>query len=274
MGMPTVPLPRALWSPFVRVRTAVGERVFYGVIGFVGVLVVWQVTADLGLYRKSLMSTPFLIWKAAVEDTTSGAIWPHLAVSAQEFVVGFIVSLVLGVPLGLLIGWFRRVDYVLSGLLAGLNATPNVALIPLIVLIFGIGIESKVVVVFLEAFFSIMVTTFGGVQATARRHLEITRSFGGSQWLAFRTVVLPSTLPFIISGIRIGAGRALVGVVSAEFLSANQGLGFYIGLHGQFLDTARVMFGILIFGIVGLVIGETVRRIEHRFEQWRPDLQH
>jgi NitT/TauT family transport system permease protein len=270
----------AWWDPFfapirmplARARGALGERFFYGLIGLVALLVVWETTAQLGLYRKSLLSYPTAIWKAGLDDITTGAIWPHLQVSGQEFALGFIVSLAIGIPLGILIGLFRRVDYLLNGLLAGLNATPNVALIPLIILLFGLGIQSKVVVVFLSAFFAIVVTTFTGVQATARKHLEITRSFGGSPWLAFRSVVLPSTLPFIISGIRIGAGRALVGVVSAEFLSANVGLGFYIGLKGQFLDTARVMFGILIFGLFGLFIGEGVRLIERRFEAWRPDI--
>jgi len=219
-----------------------------------------------------LLSYPTAIWRVGIEDITSGAIWPHVQVSLEEFALGFIMSLAIAIPLGLVIGMFRRVDYTLNGLLAGLNATPNVALIPLIILLFGLGVPSKVVVVFLSAFFAVVVTTFTGVQSTARRHLELTRSFGGSPWLAFRTVVLPSTLPYIITGIRIGAGRALVGVVSAEFLSANVGLGFYIGLKGQFFDTARVMFGILIFGLFGLVLGEGVRLIERRFEVWRPEL--
>jgi NitT/TauT family transport system permease protein len=254
------------------VRRVLGDRLLYGLIGFVATLVVWEGTAQLGLYKKSLLSYPTAIWRAGLEDIASGAIWPHIQVSLTEFALGFAVSLAIGIPLGLLIGSFRRVDYLLNGLLAGLNATPNVALIPLIILLFGLGISSKVVVVFLSAFFAIVVTTFTGVQATDRRHLELTRSFGGSRWLAFRSVVLPSTLPFIITGIRIGAGRALVGVVSAEFLSANVGLGFYIGLKGQFLDTARLMFGILIFGLFGLVIGEGVRLIERRFEAWRPAL--
>jgi NitT/TauT family transport system permease protein len=252
------------------VRRVLGDRLLYGLIGFVATLVVWEGTAQLGLYKKSLLSYPTAIWRAGLEDIASGAIWPHIQVSLEEFALGFVVSLAIGIPLGLLIGSFRRVDYLLNGLLAGLNATPNVALIPLIILLFGLGISSKVVVVFLSAFFAIVVTTFTGVQATTRRHLEITRSFGGSPWLAFRTVVLPSTVPFILTGIRIGAGRALVGVVSAEFLSANVGLGFYIGLKGQFLDTARVMFGILVFGLFGLIIGEGVRLIERRFEAWRP----
>jgi len=251
----------------------VNERVFYGVLGFVGLALVWETTANLGLYRKSLLSTPSAIWKAAVTDFGSGTIWPHITTSLEEFAIGFFVSLVVAIPLGLAIGWFRRVDYSTSALLAALNATPNVALIPLIVLIAGIGLESKVIVVFLSAFFAVMVTTSAGVQSIARRHLEITRSFGGSQWLAFRTVALPSTLPFILSGIRIGAGRALVGVVSAEFLSANKGLGFYIGLTGSFLDTSRVMLGIVLFGVFGVVLGELLRVIERRFEIWRPDIR-
>jgi NitT/TauT family transport system permease protein len=248
------------------------ERLFYGVLGFVGLVLVWETAANLGLYRKSLLSTPSAIWKAALTDFGSGTIWPHILVSFEEFAVGFLVSLVIAVPLGLAIGWFRRIDYALSALLAALNATPNVALIPLIVLIAGIGLESKVIVVFLSAFFAIMVTTFAGVQSIARRHLEITRSFGGSRWLAFRTVALPSTLPFILSGTRIGAGRALVGVVSAEFIAANQGLGFYIGLTGGFLDTSRVMLGIVLFGIFGVMLGEVLRIVEKRFEVWRPEI--
>ena len=270
----TTPLPRAMSSPLTRVLGVLGERLFYGLIGFVGLIAVWEATARMGLYKQTLLSMPSSILRVAIEDTTKGTIWPHILVSSQEFALGFVVALVIGTPLGLAIGLFRRVDYLLSGLLAGLNATPNVALIPLIILIFGIGFEAKAVVVFLSAFFAVVVTTFTGVQATARRHLEITQSFGGSRWLAFRSVVLPSTLPFIISGIRIGAGRALVGVVSAEILSANVGLGFYIAITAQFLDTARAMFGIILFSLIGLLIGEGVRMIERRFEAWRPELHH
>ena len=206
------------------------------------------------------------------DDVGAGTLWPHVGTSLEEFAIGFIVSLAIAIPLGLAIGWFRRIDYFLNGLLAALNATPNVALIPLIILVAGIGFESKVIVVFLSAFFAVVVTTFTGVQSIARRHLEITRSFGGSRWLAFRTVALPSTIPYILSGVRIGAGRALVGVVSAEFISANQGLGFYIGFFGTFLDTARVMLGIVLFGIFGVVLGELLRVVEHRFDVWRPEL--
>lgn len=251
----------------------VSPRLRYGLLGFIGVFAVWEGAAQLGLYRKSLFSPPSSIWGAAVADFGSGAIWPHILASLSEFAVGFALAMAVGVPLGLLIGTFRRVDYLLTGLLSGLNATPNVALIPLIILVAGIGFEAKVVVVFLSAFFSIVVTTFTGVATTARRHIDITRSFGGSSWLQFRTVVLPSAFPFILSGTRIGLGRALVGVVSAELLAANKGLGFYISLYGTFLDTSRVLLGIALFGILGVLLGELLRVVERRFESWRPDLQ-
>lgn len=248
------------------------ERVSYGVIGFVGVIVLWETAVSLGLLGSALLSTPSRIWAVAVMDFGSGAIWPHIGTSFQEFSMGFVAALVISIPLGLAIGWFPRVDHLLSALLAGLNATPNVALIPLIVVVAGIGLESKVIVVFLSAFFAVMITTYTGIRSVARGHLEITRSFGGSRWLAFRTVAVPSTVPFMISGTRIGVGRALVGVVSAEILAANAGLGFYISLYGTFLDVSRVMLGILLFGVIGLVVGELIRTVERRFEAWRPEI--
>jgi NitT/TauT family transport system permease protein len=248
------------------------ERLFYGVIGFVAVIGVWEAAVQSGLLAKALLSYPSRIWTVALLDFGSGAMWPHVWTSFEEFAYGFVVSLVIGIPLGLLIGWFPRLDHLLSALLAGLNATPNVALIPLIVVIAGLGLQSKVIVVFLSAFFAILVTTYTGVRSVARRHLEITRSFGGSRWLAFRTVAIPSTVPFMISGTRVGAGRALVGVVSAEILAANTGLGFYISLYGTFLDTPRVMLGILLFGVIGLLIGEVIRLLERRFDAWRPSI--
>ncbi|HET8569008.1 MAG TPA: ABC transporter permease [Candidatus Limnocylindria bacterium] len=265
--------PPPLWTlrRLVAPRTT-GERVLLGLIGFVAVILIWELGVELGLISRGLLSRPTRIWNVAVIDFGSGVIWPHITTSLSEFALGFGAALVIGIPIGLVIGWFRRVDYVLSALLAGLNATPNVALIPLIVLIAGIGVESKAIVVFLSAFFAIVVTTFTGVQSIARRHLEITRSFGGSRWLAFRSVAIPSAIPFILSGIRIGAGRGLVGVVSAEIISSTQGVGFYISLYGTFLDTSRVMLGIILFGLFGLIMGEMIRVLEKRFEVWRPEI--
>jgi NitT/TauT family transport system permease protein len=253
-------------------RGSSAERVAFGLIGFAGVIALWESAVRTGTLGRSLLSMPSRIWAAAAADFGSGTIWPHILTSLSEFGAGFFVAIAVGIPLGMAIGWFPRVDHFMSGLLAGLNATPNVALIPLIVVIWGLGLESKAVVVFLSAFFAVMVTTYTGIRSVARRHLDITRSFGGSGWLAFRTVAIPSTVPFMISGTRIGAGRALVGVVSAEILAANSGLGFYISLYATFLDVSRVMLGIILFGVIGLVLGELIRLVERRFDAWRQEI--
>jgi NitT/TauT family transport system permease protein len=239
----------------------------------VGISILWEVASNTGLFRKSLLSSPTLIWKAAVTDFGNGTIWPHITTSLTEFSLGFILALVIGIPLGLLIGMFRRVDYFASVLLSGIYATPKVALVPLIILVAGIGLEAKLIVVFLLTIFAVVVSTVAGVHSVAEKHLDITRSFGASRWLRFRSVVLPSTFPYILTGVRIGAGRALVGVVTAEFLAANEGIGYYISLFGTFLDTSRVMLGIVLLGTFGVAIGEVLRLIERRFEAWRPELR-
>jgi NitT/TauT family transport system permease protein len=248
------------------------ERLFFGVIGFVAVLALWQVTADLGLYKKTLLSSPSLMLQAAIADFGSGAIWPHLGTSFEEFAIGLLIALAVGIPLGLAIGIFPRLDAFVSVLLYGVYSTPKAALVPLIIVVVGLGITSKLVVVFLLAIFSVVVTIVAGVHAVSERHLDIARSFGASPWLTFRSVTLPSTVPYILTGTRIAAGRALVGVVIAELVSANQGIGYYITFYGTFLDTSRVMLGVIILGGFGVVLGELIRMIEKRFDVWRPAL--
>lgn len=274
--MSAAALPSANASPSVldrvgRFRRA-NERLFYGLIGFVAVLAVWELAGSLGLYRRSLLSSPSFIWRAAITDFGNGSIWPHLLTSFTEYSLGFAAALAIGIPLGLAIGTFRRLDHLVSLLLFGIYSTPKAAIAPLIILVAGIGLESKIILVFLLAFFSVIVSTTAGVHAVAERHRDIAKSFGASRWLEFRSVVLPTTVPFLLTGIRIASGRALVGVVVAEELAANQGIGYYIEFTGQFLDTARVMLGVVLLGLFGVALGELVRALEKRFEVWRPEL--
>ncbi|TME64214.1 MAG: ABC transporter permease [Chloroflexi bacterium] len=207
-----------------------------------------------------------------MQDFGSGTIWPDLSASGVEFGLGFVAALGIGIPLGLAIGMFRRVEYLVSFLLFGIYSTPKAAIAPLIILVAGIGLESKVILVFLLAFFSVIVSTVAGVRSVAERHLDIADSFGASRWLRFRSVILPSTFPFILTGIRIATGRALVGVIVAEELAANEGIGHYIELYGAFLNTARVMLGVVLLGVFGVLMGEGVRRIEKRYEVWRQEI--
>jgi len=258
------------------------ERAFYAVLGFVWLLVAWQAATSIdldpntpgtqGLVKKILMSSPVDIFNAGVADFSSGVIWPHLGISFQEWSLGFLLALAIGIPFGFAIGLWGRLRMFTGYWLFAVDATPSVALFPLIVLVVGIGLESKLVMVVLSAVFQVLLSTMGGVRAVSWKHLEIAHSFGASRGLILRSVIVPTTIPFMLTGIRLGAGRSLVGVVVAEFQAANQGIGYYIALNGQTLNTARVFIGLLILGTFGILVGELVRLIEHRFDVWRPQI--
>lgn len=247
-----------------------GERLLFGLLGFLIVLPIWEAVVQLGFVKRVTLSAPSLIAATAINDFTTGVIWPHLFVSGQEYVLGFAAAIITGVPIGLLIGLFRRLNYLLDPWLAAIYATPTIALVPLIIIVFGIGLPSKIVVVWLEAIFSVVISTMAGVHAAEARHLDIARSFGASRWLTFRTVILPASVPFILTGLRLGSTRAIVGVVVAEFLASNAGIGFYINFSGTTFRTDRVMLGVILLGVIGIILGESIRVLERRFEKWRP----
>lgn len=246
------------------------ERLVLGLAGFLTVLAAWELAVQLGYLRPILMSSPSLIARAAAMEAQQGRIWGDIGVSLLEFSLGFLCAAVLGVLIGLVAGWYRRANYLVDPWLAALYATPDVALVPLIILWLGIGIWSKVFVVFLTSLFSVAINTLIGVQSTEARFLDVSRSFGASQLTVFRTVILPGSVPFILTGLRLAAGRALVGVVIAELIASNQGIGFMITIAGATLNTGRMMLGVLFLGTFGVLMGEIMRRVEQRFEVWRP----
>lgn len=251
----------------------VNERLLFGLLGFLIVIPLWEGVVQLGIIKKVTLSSPSLIVEAAIEDLiVTRELWPHLLQSSQQFVFGLGLALLTGVPLGLALGLFRRLNYLLDPWLSAIYATPTIALVPLIVLVLGLGLASKIFIVWLEAIFVIVVSTMAGIHAVDARYMDLARSFGASRWLTFRSVIVPSSVPFIVTAVRLGVTRALVGVVVAEFFAANAGLGFYINFSGTTLKTDQVMLGVIILGLFGLTMGEGVRRLERRFERWRPEI--
>jgi NitT/TauT family transport system permease protein len=249
---------------------AIPERLLYGVIGFVLVLVVWELAARLGLVKTVLLSSPSAIIGAAGLEFGSGDIWPQIGTSLAEWSVGFVIAIVVAIPFGFVVGLFRNVEYIVDPLLSAVYATPLVALVPIVIVIFGVDLPSKVFIVFLFAVVPLTIATINGVHATEKRYLDIARSFGATRGLTIRSVIAPSSIPLIVAGLRVAAGHALVGVIVAEFLAANAGLGFFISSNGEELQTANVMLGILLLGGFGIALGELIRRLEHRFDAWRP----
>ncbi len=216
------------------------------------------------------MSSPSYIWKAAVALFSTGEIWNDLYVSSVEFMVGYLLSIAVAIPLGVLIGWNKKASAIFDPFVNAMNATPRVALLPLVIIWLGIGMLSKVGIIFLGAVVPIIVNARDGVKTTPSSLLNAARSFGATEWQVFKSVVMPATLPFILSGLRIALGRALVGVMVGELYAATAGIGFMITVAGATFQTDKVFVGVLIFAISGMLGMELLSRIEHHFDKWRP----
>ncbi|HXV79514.1 MAG TPA: ABC transporter permease [Candidatus Binatia bacterium] len=247
------------------------EKVILGSSAVAIFLTVWELVGNtFQLINPMFMSAPSLIWKAAVQLFASGEIWNDLRVSGIEFFWGYFLSVLVGVPFGIATGWYKKMAYIFDPFVNAMNATPRVALLPLVIIWLGIGILSKVGIIFLGAVFPILINSRDGVKTTPYNLLTAARSFGASEWQIFRSVVLPSTVPFILTGLRLGVGRALIGVMVGELYAATAGIGFMITVAGATFQTDKVFVGVLIFALSGMISMELLSRLESRFDKWRP----
>jgi NitT/TauT family transport system permease protein len=258
--------PTIRWREFY----AVHERGIVGSAGIIGLLLVWELVARLGLVDPIFMSSPTAVVRAGARLFVEGDVWADLRVSGTEFLLGYGLAALIGIPLGLATGWWRRLSFVLGPFIDTLNAVPRLTLLPLIIIWFGIGIWSKVMVVFLGAVIPILISTHSGVQTNEARFLKVARSFGASELKILSSIILPGTVPFIFTGLKYGVGRALLGVVVGELYAATAGVGYMIGSAGNTFQTDVVFFGILTFTIAGLAGVAVLDLLERRFEQWRP----
>lgn len=246
------------------------ERLVYGGLGVIAFLLIWEIGSRIGVIDSFFFSRPSAIVEAGAREVQVPRFWNDVKVSAWEFSSGYVSAVLLGIPIGLAFGWYRRLSYMADPWLNLLNSLPRVALLPLIALWIGIGIESKIAVVFLGAFFSVIIPTVQGVRTVDRRFLDVAHSFGASQRRLFTSVVLPATIPFVVTGLRLGIGRGLIGVVVGELYAQTSGLGVVISRASANLQPDRMFFAILIFTFSGIAGVEGLRRVERYFQRWRP----
>lgn len=246
------------------------ERAVLGALSVAVALAAWEVAGRMRLVDPLFISAPSRIVAAGAELFAAGDIWNDLRVSGIEFLAGFVLSVLVGIPLGLVMGWYRRVAYLLDPFVNALYATPRVALLPLVVIWLGIGIWSKIAIVFLGAVFPVLLSTYSGVRTTDARLLRAARSFGADDLQIFRTLILPGSVPFIVTGLRLGIGRALIGVVVGELYAATAGIGFLISVAGNSFQTDKVFVGVLLIAVAGIASMELLTRLERRFDRWRP----
>jgi NitT/TauT family transport system permease protein len=247
------------------------EKKILGTISVALFLVLWELVGNtFQLINPMFMSAPSLVWKAGVQLFGSGEIWNDLRVSGIELLGGYLLAVFFAIPFGIMTGWYKRMSAIFDPFINAMNATPRVALLPLVIIWLGIGILSKVGIIFLGAVFPMLINTRDGVKTTPQNLLNAARSFGASEWMVFKTVVLPSTVPFILTGLRLGVGRGIVGVMVGELYAATAGIGFMITVAGATFQTDKVFVGVLIFAIAGMTLVELLTRVEKRFDKWRP----
>ena len=248
------------------------EHALIGAVSMLAFLAFWEAAVALEWVNPLFTSSPSRIARAGYEMFADGSIYPHLAVSGYEFLVGYGMAIVIGVPLGILMGWYGRINAVLDPFVSALYATPRIALLPLLMIWFGIGLMSKIAIVFLGAIFPILVNTITGVRTLNADFVKVSRSFGANDRQIFLTVALPSSVPLLLTGLRLGLGHALVGIVVGEMYGATHGLGFLIATSGARFQTDKLMVGIILIAAAGVALTELLRLIERRFERWRPSV--
>jgi ABC-type nitrate/sulfonate/bicarbonate transport system permease component len=233
-------------------------------------LIVWQAAASARVVPPLFLPGPLDIVDAFIVLFAQGQIWNDIWVSGQELLYGYGLAVLIGLPLGLVMGWYRRLNYALDPFINFFYSTPRVALLPLLILWFGIGIWSKIAVVFLGSFFPIVINTIAGVRNLDAGLIKTSRSFGATDAQIFRTLALPGSVPFILAGLRLAVGHALIGMVVGELVAAQAGVGLMMAKAGATFQTSKVFAGLIIVAGTGIITTGILQRIEHRFQAWKP----
>jgi NitT/TauT family transport system permease protein len=242
--------------------------------GSVGIfLVVWQLVALAQVVPPLFLPAPTEIAQAMVQMFQDPTIWIDLQTSGSEFIIGYLLAIAAGLPLGLLAGRYLRLSWALDPFIAFFYSMPRIALVPLLLIWFGIGIWSKVAVVFLGAFFPITINTVAGIRSLDPALIRAARSFGARELQLFWTIALPGSVPFILTGLRLGIGHALVGVVVGELIAAQHGIAQRMSVAGTLFQVPTMFAALIIISSSGVVLTLVLQRLERRFDAWRPQGQ-
>jgi NitT/TauT family transport system permease protein len=244
-----------------------------GVIGVVGFFLGWELATRFGILNPFYFPPFTKIIAKGYELFANGSIWEHMWFSLTNFAIGFVVSVALGVVIGVPMGWYKNVSKTFDPLLSGVYATPLIALLPLIIMMFGLGAISKIIMTVLAAVFPILINTMVGIANTDHRLITMARAFGAKDSTIFLKVSVPGSLPYIVAGMRVALGRALVYIVVAEQYGAATGLGYLSSVAAQRFQMAAMFVPIVMIAALGAGLNELLKMLENRLEKWKPPRQ-
>ena len=240
------------------------------VASIVAGLFLWHYVANVVINDTAILVSPLVVLNKAYEMlVTTGELYPHLISSSQIFFYGFILAIVVGVPLGFIMALSPIVRDYVNPWMTTLYTAPRIAFAPVLLLWFGIGAGSKIAIVFLGCVFPILINSYYGMRVVNREYVELARSFRLDRRALFVKILLPASIPFILAGIRLAIGRGLTGVAIAEWFGASEGLGYLVFFAGQTLNVPTLFVGVAAFAVLGVIGFELVRRIELLITPWR-----
>ena len=234
-------------------------------------LALWEITAQVGLLDTRFFPAPTRIASQFVELVQSGELWANTWISLQRLFFGLLLGGIPALVLGLIMGLYRPIRAAIDPLIAATYPIPKSAVLPLILLIFGLGEPSKVVMVAIGVFFPVAINTIAGVLEIDRIYHDVSKNFGASRWQVFRTVALPGAMPLIMTGVRLGIGLGLILIAIAEMVGAKSGLGYMIWNAWQIFSVETMYVGILVISVLGVLFTVVMNELEQVIIPWRSD---
>ncbi|GAB4068545.1 ABC transporter permease [Ancylobacter sonchi] len=260
---PAIRLPpgRRVWRWFLDYGT--------GAAVILGLLLAWELAVRSGTVNPMFSSSPSRILVAGIDIARDGSLARHLLSSGYTFFVGFGLAIVAGVPIGVFIGWYGWANRAFSPLVSAFYTTPRIAMMPLFIIWFGLGLGSKVALVFLSAVFPLIVNMQVAMQNIDRDLKRVGDAYGASQWQLFRTIALPASVPFLLTGLRLAMGRGLLGVVAAEVFGGSEGIGYLIEYAGATFRIDVVFVGVFLIALFGIAMDRGLYALSRRLDSWK-----
>jgi ABC-type nitrate/sulfonate/bicarbonate transport system permease component len=242
-------------------------------LGAVRLLSVAAVIAYWELFGRQVnplfLSYPSAILRAFFQLLATGELMRQAVGSLQVLALGLIAALIVGIALGLLMGRYRLAEYLLDPYVYAFDATPRVALIPLLLLWFGLGTSSKIAIVFLSGLFPVLMNTFSGVRTVSAQLVEVGRAYGAGEGKLFTKIILPAALPFIMAGTRLAIGRALIGIITAEMFAAVTGIGALLIRYSSALATDKFFVPVILLALLGVALSGAVEKLQKKLAPWK-----
>lgn len=236
----------------------------------VGIIVIWQFASQTGWLSTRILPSPEGVVEAFWNLSASGELWHHLAISSWRALIGFSIGGAIGLTLGLISGLSRWGERLLDTSIQMLRNVPHLALIPLVILWFGIDESAKIFLVALGTLFPIYINTWHGIRNIDQGLLEMARSYGLSGFSLFAQVILPGALPSIMVGVRFALGLMWLTLIVAETISANAGIGYLAMNAREFLQTDVVVVAIILYALLGKLADVSAQRLERLWLRWHP----